>query len=411
MAAFNFVCPASSRHAASSKRRKWLFGHRHLLGYIEEGMRGEHRPVIWFHAASLGEYAVVRPVMKAVRGKGYAVVLTFFSPSGYEAVEGTRPEFVAADHVYYLPLDTRRSARRFIAAVRPQAAVFAVSEYWPCFLYELRCANVPVHIVSAMLGEGHYLFRRWASPLRKLLGYVRTIIVHDEDSAAHLRRIGMRKVVLTGDPLFDNAAQTASVPYHDAVIERFAGAGGNVLVAGSVHDKADMGIVAAVANRNPALRVIYVPHEISAERLNDIKASLQGRSLLYSECNETTDFNGVQTLVIDFIGALARIYRFGDFAYVGGGFTPYLHSVVEPVVYGLPVAFGPCVHRKATAAKMLHAGLADVVRTGEELNGWLQRWLSGGESALNEAKKNALLFVEQNIGATETILRNILDNE
>ena len=133
--------------------------------------------------------------------------------------------------------------------------------------------------------------------------------------------------------------------------------------------------------------------------------------MLYSECNETTDFNGVQTLVIDFIGALARIYRFGDFAYVGGGFTPYLHSVVEPVVYGLPVAFGPCVHRKATAAKMLHAGLADVVRTGEELNGWLQRWLSGGESALNEAKKNALLFVEQNIGATETILRNILDNE
>ena len=170
--------------------------------------------------------------------------------------------------------------------------------------------------------------------------------------------------------LFNNAVSTALSSYGNATIERFCHEAGDVFIAGSISDKKDLDIMAHLANCNKDTKFIFVPHEISEDGLNNIRFNLEGYSILYSECTPETDFSRYQTLIIDFIGSLAKIYRYGKWAYVGGGFTKYLHSVVEPAAYGIPVAYGPCVKRQPIARIMKEHGIGTVIRNKHELNNW-----------------------------------------
>ena len=266
---------------------KFVMGQQGLLFRIATDM-GEVRPheVYWFHVASLGEYAALRPIIRSLRSShpGVCIVLTVFSPSGYEVLCREAGTDGAPHFVYYLPFDTPSNVRSFLDAVRPRKAVFVISEYWPCYLHELGRRGIPTYIESMLVGRRSYLFRWYASFIRKALSGVTTFMVQNETSRVNLRKMGFQNVEVVGDPLFDNALDVAQTAYRNTVIEKFCQtAPEGVFIAGSISDERDLQLVASLSDANPQLKCIFVPHEISEEQLNTIKYELRGYTLLYSE--------------------------------------------------------------------------------------------------------------------------------
>lgn len=228
-------------------------------------------------------------------------------------------------------------------------------------------------------------------------------LVLNRQSGENLLSLGYRNFSVTGDPLFDNAIGVASTPYHNPVVEKFV-CRKDVFIAGSVSDRKDLQLVCSLANRYRDVRFIIVPHEISEENLNEIKFNLDGYALCYSECDADTDFSDTQTLIIDYLGALAFLYRYGKWAYVGGGFTPYLHSIIEATVYGLPVAFGPMIHRKVTPNELIQLGIGRVVHSEKELMKWFEE-LRNAPQQLEQIRSTALDYSRKNSGATSNIIK------
>lgn len=384
------------------KTHRFVMGQQGLTAHIATTMASVEGRLCWVHCASLGEYGVARPVIRQLRAEGMTVVLTFFSPSGYEVIQGRSD---AADYVFYLPVDTRSNVSQFLDAVKPQRAVFIISEYWMNYLRELHARRIPTFLVSALIPSTSYLLKWYARPIRRALRAMTTFMVLDEDSKENLAKTGFDNCVVTGNPLFDNALQTAQAEYRNPVLERFCADCDEVFVAGSISDAHDLDLVTQLANRHPEMKFIMVPHEISEYSLNDLSNHCDGLSVRYSECKEDSDLNRVQNLIIDYVGDLARIYRYGKYAYVGGGFTKYLHSVIEPVVYGLPVAFGPNIQRKATPRQMTALGIGAVVTTADELHQW---YAEVAALSYAEVSRKARDYAVRNGGATQSITNIIL---
>lgn len=401
---FSILAKLSFLLATESKLKKFAKGQQGLIKKIQTEMNGckdDACPVIWLHASSLGEYGVARPIIKLMKQRGNCrIVLTFFSPTGYEALCDRHPEI---DHLFYLPWDTPRNARRFIETIRPQKAIFIISEYWLNYLNELRCRKIPTFLISAVISREAPFFKWYGKLFRPSLQAFTHFLVLNSQSGENLQSLGYNNFSVTGDPLFDNAIAVASTPYGNPIVEKFA-CGKEVFIAGSVSDRKDMQLVCSLANRYRDVHFIIVPHEISEEILNDIKFNLEGYALCYSECNADTDFCDTQTLIIDFLGALPYLYRYGKWAYVGGGFTPYLHSIIEATVYGLPVAFGPMIHRKVTPNELIQLGIGRVVRTEKELMKWFEE-LRNEPQQLEQIKNTALDYSRKNSGATSNIIQ------
>ena len=213
------------------------------------------------------------------------------------------------------------------------------------------------------------------------------------------------------DPLFDNALSIAKLPYENRVIESFIKDHNDrekrqVIVAGSLHPDKDLELIGALAKEYPELKIIVVPHEITSGMISKIKETVPGEIRLYSECDEDTDFKDVNCLVIDYVGDLSKIYRYADMAYVGGGFTRLLHSVVEPLAYGLPVSFGPVIHRKSLPTEMIDNGTGTIVKTPSEIIEWKKRNTSEN---LRRVKQNATRLCEANIGGAQKASHLILN--
>ena len=390
--------------APESKLKKFAKGQQGLVKLIQNEMtchKDSEVPVIWLHASSLGEYGVARPIIKRLRQQGkYRIVVTFFSPTGYEALNIHHPEI---DHIFYLPLDTARNARTFIETVHPQKAIFIISEYWVNYLNELKARNIPTFLISAVISRNAPFFKWYGRLFRPSLQAFTHFLVLNRQSGENLQSLGYKNFSVTGDPLFDNAIAVASTPYQNPIVEKFA-CGKEVFIAGSVSDRKDMQLVCHLANRHRDVRFIIVPHEISEEILNDIKFNLEGYALCHSECDGNTDFSDTQTLIIDYLGALAFLYRYGKWAYVGGGFTPYLHSIIEATVYGLPVAFGPMIQRKVTPNELIELGIGRVVRSEKELDNWFES-LKDAPRRLEQIKNTAQDYSRANSGATSNIIQ------
>lgn len=386
------------------KGKFWKFtkARRNLLDTIQTEVDSKpHQPLIWIHASSLGEYGVARPIIKELKKQGNChIALTFFSPTGYSALKRYHPE---VDYVLYLPLDTPKNARRFLDIIQPQKAIFIISEYWINYLAELKARHIPTYLISAIISPRAPFMRWYGKVYKKALDTFTHFMVLNESSAINLNLLGYNNLTITGDPLFDNAIAIASTQWHNPIMERFA-AHGDVFIAGSISDKKDLSLISSLANRHKDTRFIIVPHEISEEILNEIKFSLDGYALCYSECDEHTDFTDTQTLIIDYLGDLAYLYRYGKWAYVGGGFTPYLHSIIEATVYGLPVAFGPVIHRKVTPNELINLNIGSIVHTEKELNVWFNL-LKNNPSELKRIKAAAQSYTFQNSGATHQIIR------
>ncbi len=358
--------------------------------------------VVWVHAASLGEYGVVRPIMRALRKEGAYIVLTFFSPTGVTALSNMAAAQRAADKVLYLPIDTPRHARQFVATLRPTRAIVAVSDLWVNHLRALHARQIPTFLVAAKVTPQSAAARWYGALSRYALRLFTTIMVLDDASAAILRQHAITtNVVLVGDPLFDNALLTAQTPFADDIIEAFCH-DQRVMIAGSIHDKKDIALVATLVNTFPSDRFLLVPHEVGAAFIATLRGALATDSIIYSSTTAAAAATA-RVLIVDTVGMLARLYRYGAMAYVGGGFTSKLHSIIEPVVYGLPVAFGPRHHRKATPAALISGGIGTVVTTAAELTAWYGA-LRTDAARRAEIARAATAYSHQQSGATDTIV-------
>ena len=404
--AINGASPFVSDNSPA-KLMRFIRGQRHAVEDVEKGAStlDRSKPTVWLHAASLGEFGIARPIIKAIKSESDCnVVVTFFSPTGYEAVSKNPRDI---DRVFYLPLDTKANASRFLDAVRPDCAVFMVSEYWHNYLHQLRERGIPSLLVSAIIRDDGPFFKWYGNLYRSSIKSMSKVFTLDENSIKYLERLGVENASVNGDPLFDNVALVASTPWKDELIERFKG-NHEIFLAGSIHHDKDLEMVTELVNRHPDIRFVIVPHEITDDIIKDIEAKVKGRCVRYSQCTPDTDMSDARVLIVDFVGALAYIYRYASWAYVGGGFTRLLHSVIEPAVYGIPVSFGPNIRRKVTPTEMVRLGIGRVVHDTEELDQWFKR-LKSDRARRDYIAKRAAKYVNQNTGATPRVVRHILD--
>ena len=340
-----------------SRARQWVRGRQTDPAPAIEALHAAGRPVAWVHAASLGEFEQARPVMVELRAARpeWAFVLTFFSPSGYERSKHTD----LAEVVSYLPPDSARNARAWVATLRPVAAIFAKYEFWYDHLTALRGAGVPTFLIAGSFRAGQPFFRPYGSGWREMLRCFTHFAVQTQRDARLLADLGLDNVTVTGDPRLDRTAGLAESPFTDDRLAAFT-ADAPTLMAGSVWP-ADVSLFAAAWPRfRSEWKLVLAPHQLD-------EAQLEAWQKTFVAERYTGKPNNGRVLLLDTIGMLSRSYRYGTLAYVGGAFGSGLHNTLEPLSYGLPVIFGPAYHKFPEAVTALERGGAYSIQSVDEL--------------------------------------------
>jgi 3-deoxy-D-manno-octulosonic-acid transferase len=384
------------------KARLTRLGQWHTNGILREKIDRNAR-YIWFHAASLGEFEQGRPVMEQLRRRypQYKILLTFFSPSGYEV----RKNYDGADIICYLPFDTPYKVRKFLNLANPAMAVFVKYEFWLNYLTELKHRNIPTYLISAIFRREQLFFKSYGRWYRRALFCFDRLFVQDEASAKLLAEYGLTKVSVCGDTRFDRVLAVQRQARQLSVVEAFAGDGSQpLLVAGSTWPQ-DEELLLAYFNAHPEVKLIIAPHEIHRDRLLDIESRLRRPSIRFSETNDQS-ITGKDCLLIDSFGLLSSIYRYGQVAYIGGGFGKGIHNTLEAAVYGIPVIFGPNYRKFREAKELIAAGggfsVSDEAVFVERMNE-----LVAHPESRRQAGRIADGYVKQNCGVTECILREM----
>jgi len=379
------------------KAKLWLHGrkgwYQELSSAFEPGDR-----VTWFHCASLGEFEQGRPVIEASRKHfpGSKILLTFFSPSGYEK----RKNFEGADHVMYLPLDTRKNARKMLESLQLERAIFIKYEFWYHFLQELSKQNIPTYLASGNFRKDQMFFKWYGSWYRSFLRCFTHIFVQKENSRDLLRGIGYHNVSVAGDTRFDRVRELPQSPYSHEAMKGFC-SGSPVLVAGSTWEKDEQMLARAYGELSQELRWIIAPHELSASHLSSLLKRFPG-SVLFTQLKKEVP-SGTRAIIVDTIGQLSYLYRFGTLAYIGGGFGKGIHNILEAATYGLPVIFGPAYHKFSEAVELTELGGAFPVEEEDQLLFTIRQQLENSE-LLKTASQVAEEFVHERVGATSRIL-------
>ena len=375
-------------------------GERAALGILRE-KRDPDAQYVWFHAASLGEFEQGRPLMEQLRREHpeYKILLTFFSPSGYEV----RKNYEGADIICYLPLDTPINARRFLRTIRPVMAFFIKYEFWYNYLHILKHRNVPVYSVSSIFRPGQIFFRWYGRQYSKVLKCFTHFFVQNELSRELLHSIGINQVTISGDTRFDRVLQIRDATKQLPVVKAFKG-DYKVFVAGSSWPP-DEDIFIRYFNEHRDWRLVIAPHVIDDDHLQQILQKLDRKTVRYTQATEA-DAADAECLIIDCFGLLSSIYRYGEVAYVGGGFGVGIHNVLEAAVWGVPVIFGPNNQRFQEAQGLLAAEGGFQVKDYESFCQLMDRFDTDA-SYLQASGEKAGAFVSQHAGATATILKGI----
>ncbi|MDR1919421.1 MAG: 3-deoxy-D-manno-octulosonic acid transferase, partial [Tannerellaceae bacterium] len=337
------------------KARMMRFGQWKTNAILREQIDRKAR-YIWFHASSLGEFEQGRPMMEKIKElhPQYKILLTFFSPSGYEV----RKNYPGADVICYLPFDTPYKVRKFIHLANPCMAIFIKYEFWANYLSELKRRQIPVYSISAIFRRRQLFFRWYGRPYLKTLHCFDHLFVQDAASADLLAAHGIRHVTVSGDTRFDRVMDVQKharpVPLVEAFVKGADGEKRTTLVAGSSWPR-DEELFIRYFNEHPEIKLIIAPHEIDRGHLLEIHARLKRPSVRFSDACEK-DVAGKDCLIIDSFGLLSSIYRYGDIAYIGGGFGKGIHNILEAAVYGIPVLFGPAHHKFKEARDLIAAG-------------------------------------------------------
>lgn len=386
----------------NAKARKWVRGRKAWHQNLESALGGRGVD-IWMHCASLGEFEQGRPVLEALKRDfpDQTILVTFFSPSGYEV----RKSYTQAKYVCYLPLDTVKNARRFISLVHPRLVIFIKYEFWFHLLTELHRRNVPVLLVSAIFRPGQIFFRKYGTSFLKLLTYYRQVFVQDARSRDLLQAHGIQSVRVTGDTRFDRVLQVSTETREPHGISDFL-AGKEALVAGSTWPGDEQVLLGGVTLMP---KWIIAPHEVNEGRLRQLERLFENRTVRYSDFLRERETNREkQVLLIDNVGMLSSLYRYGVAAYLGGGFDHGIHNVLEAAVYDLPVLFGPKYQKFREARELVQRACAFCVQNEQELRDTITRLRE--ESFRKERGKAAGNYVRQQAGATKRILDFIQEN-
>lgn len=358
------------------------------------------RPVAWFHASSLGEFEQGRPLLEALREKHpeWQILLSFFSPSGYEV----RKDYAGADVVVYLPSDRASSVRHFLDLAHPDLVVFIKYDFWPTMLCELARRSIPTYLISALFRPDQLFFKPWGCWYRSLLHHFRKLYVQDVASQALLREHGVTAVEVVGDTRFD---RVASIAAGAKVIPEAESLPGKILVAGSSWPEDEAILLPYFNEAGPELSLIIAPHEIHEEHLLSIEKALTKPSIRLSQCTGGVVPAGVQCLIIDCFGLLSSVYRYGHWAYVGGGFGKSVHNTLEAAVYGIPVFFGPQIRKHREVRELVARSSGFIVHDKAELAQGLERFLQADEAEALRQRTEA--FFAEESGATQILLKEL----
>lgn len=358
---------------------------------------------VWFHAASLGEFEQGRPLIERFRRDHpeYKILLTFFSPSGYEV----RKNYEGADVICYLPFDTPGNVMSFFRLVRPEMAFFIKYEFWWNFLMACKHYNIPVYSVSSIFRANKVFFKWYGKGYSAVLRLVDHFFVQDEESARLLSTLHITdNVTIVGDTRFDRVLDIQAKSHELPLVETFGKDAKSIFVAGSSWPQ-DEELIIPYFNNHPQMKLILAPHVIDEAHLKHIESKLKRPFVRYTEANEATVAQA-DCLIINCFGLLSSIYRYGNLAYVGGGFGAGIHNVPEAAVYGIPVLFGPNNKGFREAQDLLRMGGCFEI-TGQPLFNALVDKLTGNPRLC--AKKGALCrdYIKSNAGATDTIFSTL----
>jgi len=383
----------------NEKARKWLEGRKDIFKRLRETITPGER-ILWFHASSLGEFEQGRPVIESIRKlkPDYKILLTFFSPSGYEL----RKDYKYADYIFYLPLDTKKNATRFIEIVRPEKVFFIKYEFWYNFLTQLKEEGIPTYIFSALFRPSQIFFKPWGKWYLKAITTYEHIFVQNQESFDILHKFGFINVSVSGDTRLDRVGEIADAAPRLDKLEIFCG-GQKAIIAGSTW-KEDEDLFIPYLNKCPSgQKFVIAPHEVNPQSLERVCSALEKPYALYSTATPE-ELSNAEVLIVDGYGYLVSVYRYGMLAYVGGGFTSGIHSTLEPAAFGLPVIFGPDYQKFQEAHDMLSLGAATCINNYEELEMQIDSYRSNPEKLLSDAAI-ARGYVNKNRGASKEIVK------
>ncbi|HOP04171.1 MAG TPA: glycosyltransferase N-terminal domain-containing protein [Tenuifilaceae bacterium] len=385
----------------NAKAKLWVQGREDWDENLSS-MISPNFPTAWFHCASLGEFEQGRPLIEAYRNHypGHKILLTFFSPSGYEV----RKNYKGADYVCYLPLDTKKNATRFISIVRPAVAVFIKYEFWHHYLNQLNRNEIPTYVVSAIFRPSQVFFKWYGVWYRKFLKNFNHIFVQNRQSLVLLQTIGLDNATEAGDTRFDRVYEAAENALGLPLLEEFS-KNSTVLVAGSTWPK-DEEIIASYLRKNPGkIKLIIAPHEIDLQRINRFISSLNVPTLRFTQPS-AIDSAEAQVVVIDTIGVLASAYRYGTIAYIGGGFGAGIHNTLEAATFGMPILFGPNYNKFREAVELIKQNAAFSISNEQAFTTTINTLLSAPDT-IEQASMVTKKYVLANVGATNKILSAI----
>lgn len=375
-----------------SKAKLWLEGRKNLFGKIEQELGEFSEETVWVHCASLGEFEMARPIIEGLKkaDSNLRIILTFFSPSGFEI----RKNYDLADHVFYLPLDTRTNAARFVKAIKPTKTIFVKYDLWFHHLNEAKKFGSKLMLISAQFRSSQPYFKFYGTVGRDALKLFDRIFLVDHDSEKLLHGIGVQNTTVCGDTRYDRVMENAATARPISKIERYKG-DGKLVVCGSTWPE-DERLLASLINESTSTKWVIAPHEVGESNIKRLEKQFP-HSVRFS----TGSFKETRVVIVDSIGLLSSLYKHADVAYVGGAFKTGLHNILEATAYGIPTVFGPDHSRFPDAGEMVEKGLAFTIASEAELQSKFSELLEEDQTQL---QSNILTFMNSRKGATKAIL-------
>jgi len=382
-----------------TKAQLFVSGRSGLFNKLELALKENKNPLVWIHCASLGEFEQGRPIIESLKNQNPSIkiLLTFFSPSGYEV----RKNYQQADYIFYLPWDTAQNAKRFIDITKPRLAIFIKYEFWFNYTRQLSLNNIPVISASSIFRPDQVFFKWYGSSFRKILKKFNHFFVQTPQSIELLRNIGITDVTLAGDTRFDRVYEVTQQAGEVEIARRFKGEE-KTFVVGSLWPE-DLEVLAPFINEHVhSLKFILAPHEISERFITQIEQSLSVKSIRYSRADDKMENYSV--LIIDNIGMLSKLYRYGEFAWVGGAYGKGLHNILEAACYGIPIFFGnKNYHKFQEANDLIMRGGAFAISDYLDLKKNFELLINRPESFLLACEVTQS-YVKENLGATTKII-------
>lgn len=384
-----------------TKARLWSDGRKGIFEQMAQRISPSDK-IVWLHVASLGEFEQGRPIIEEIRKQRpeYKILLTFYSPSGYEI----RKNYDGADYIFYIPSDTPGNVKRFLDIAHPEIAIFVKYEFWLNYLYQLKARGVRTFVISAIFRKDSVFFRWYGGRWRQALDTYEYLFVQNTESKELLHEIGFDNVIIAGDTRFDRVAAIAQAAKRVEIVERFKG-NSRLFVAGSTWGP-DEDILQELINHNPEIKFVIAPHEMNEGRISKIIAATRGGAVRYTQSTNETTFDNVQVLILDTVGILSSVYGYASWSYIGGGFGVGIHNTLEAATFALPIAFGPNYKKFKEARDMVALGIAQKVENATDLEQWFKP-LRDDEAALQKVNIAAKDYTAKHQGATTLIMKSV----